>query len=118
MDRRVHFINLGLRLASPGRNLLRSRPAKPDAALSAVTGRLEQEPGALFGLLGPVVYNARGGIVVSRLSNGLQFMLGADQREVIIAQLGQHRLRLDPFIVVRNRLAPRNIANRARRCYG
>src|SRR3546814_5437309 len=57
---------------------------------SALAARLEQEPRALLGLIGPVVEDAAGRVVLGVVDDVLGLAQRLDQLEVVVAQLDQH----------------------------
>ena len=62
---------------------------------SAVLGRLEQEPGALLGGVGPFVDDRAGGIVLGVVGQILGLAQFLDQRQIVVAQFLQHVLGAD-----------------------
>src|SRR5690242_6391935 len=83
---------------------------------SGAAARLEQEPGALFGLVDPVVGHRAGRGVAGSLGGLARFADALDELQIVVTQLGQHLGRRDIIaIVVGDRLAPRDVPDRAQR---
>ena len=82
----------------------------------AATAGLEQEPGAPLGFVDPDLDQARGGDVAVLVADVVRLAQARRERLVVLAQLGEHVLRLDVVgVVVDTRCSPGDVADRAER---
>src|SRR3546814_4829693 len=71
----------------PPHSLKACRCARPSTS-GAATG-LEQEPGALLGLIRPVVENSRGAVVAGGVDDLLRLAQGLDERQIVAVEFGE-----------------------------
>src|SRR5690348_4259759 len=99
--------------AAPGAPWRDKSPASVVLTRTAAGG-LEQEPGPPLCFVDPHFDEARGRDVAVVVAHVMDLAQRRRQAPVVVAQLGQHVLRVDIVgVVVENALAPRNVADRA-----
>jgi hypothetical protein len=84
--------------------------------LASYASGLEQEPAASLGLVQPVLDQAGGDDIVIFLAQGVEFAQARGQIAIVVAQFGQHVLRVDEGrVIVQHALVAGDMADRADR---